>query len=106
MLSREKHEEGGYYCFCDGYRQCCCYALIKPCFRQRRRRFYTMCKMQENSLRRECLELFDDEYVWTHRDWNTFETSRLSLREIIDYEKELLRLNGPELYFTFTYGQR
>ena len=31
---------------------------------------------------------------------------RLKLREIIDYEKELVRLNGPELYFTFTYGQR
>ena len=47
-------------------------------------------------LRRECLEF------WKHRDWNTFENSRLSLREIIDYQKELVRLNGPERYFTFT----
>ena len=56
-------------------------------------------------LRRDYLEFFDDEYVWTHRDWNTFETSRVSLREIIDYHKELIRLNGPEQYFTFTYGR-
>ena len=141
MLCREKHGEGGFYCFCDSYHDCCC------CFRQRRPRVCTMGKMKsffykrnaidvmsvveflerniEDAaklnqlakliwpfiqriyfLRREYLELFDDEYVWTLRDWNMFETSRLSPREIVDYEKELVRLNGPERYFTFTYGQR
>ena len=115
MLSIEKHEEGGCYYFCDSYRDCCCFPLIKCCFRQRRSRFCTMCKMQsffykrnaidgisvmeflerniEDAvkpnqlakliwpfiwriyfLQRECLELFDYEYVWSHRDWNTFET--------------------------------
>ena len=49
-----------------------------------------------NFLRRDYREFFDDEYVWTHRNWNTFETSRVSLREIIDYDKELIRFNGPE----------
>ena len=57
-------------------------------------------------LRRDCLEFFDQEYVWTHRDWNTFEVSELSLRKIIDYDKHLIELNGPERYFTFNYGQR
>ena len=56
-------------------------------------------------LRGDRLEFFDDEYVWTHRDWNTFEISRVSLREIIEYDKELIRLNGPERYFTLTYGR-
>ena len=146
MLVREKYEEGGCYCFCDSYRECCCFPLIKCFFRQRRPRFCTLCKMQtffykkdaidrmcvlefldrhsEDELkinqlakliwpfirkiyflRREYLEFFDDEYVWTHRDWNTFKTSRVSHHEIIDYDKELIRLNGPERYFTFTYGR-
>ena len=56
MLSREKHEEGGYYCFCDGYRQCCCFPLIKPCFRQRKPRFCTMCKMQSFFYKRNALD--------------------------------------------------
>ena len=51
------------------------------------------------------LDFFDDVYVWTHRDWNTFETCQLSLREIIDYDMELIKLNGPERYFAFTFGQ-
>ena len=56
-------------------------------------------------LLRDHLEFFDQEYVWTHRDWNTFEVSELPLREIIEYDKHLIELNGPERYYAFTYGR-
>ena len=46
MLVREKHEEGGFYCYCDKYRGCCLFPLIKRCFRQRRLRFCALCKLQ------------------------------------------------------------
>ena len=46
MLIRERYEEEGYDCYCDKYRNCCCFPLVKRCFRQRRPRFCTMCKLQ------------------------------------------------------------
>ena len=55
--------------------------------------------------RRDCLDFFYQEYVWTHRNWNTFEVSELSLGEIIDYDKHLIEFNGPERYYDFTYGR-
>ena len=137
MLIREKYEEGDLYCYCDRYRKCCPYTLVKRYFRQRRPRFCTMCKLQsfcykksavenmsvkefldrnsENGQKlnqlakliwpffkkiffahRDSLSFFNDECHWTHRDWNTFETSSLSLKEIIDYYKYLIELNRPE----------
>ena len=64
--------------------------LIWPCFKK----IFFVCK--------DRLEFFDNDYIWTHSDWNTFETSALSLRQFIDNDKELIRLNGPERYFAFT----
>ena len=29
MLITEKYEEGGYYCYCDTYRDCCLYPIIR-----------------------------------------------------------------------------
>ena len=55
-------------------------------------------------VQRNRLEFFDDEYVWTFRDWNTFETSSMTLRQIINYDKYLNDLNGAERYFRFIYG--
>ena len=56
MLSIEKHEEGGNDCFCNGYHQCCCFPLIKPCFRQRSPRFCAMCKMQSFFYKRNAID--------------------------------------------------
>ena len=56
-------------------------------------------------VRKDRLEFFYQEYHWTHRDWNTFETSSLTFKETIDYNKHLIELNRPERYFTFTYGK-
>ena len=55
---------------------------------------------------RKSLEFFNDEYVWTSRDWNSGEYSRLSLQEIIDFDKYLIKINGPKRYFDFTNEPR
>ena len=55
--------------------------------------------------RKDRLAFFDGTYHWTSGDWNMSETSSLSLEEIIEYDKHLIKLNGPERYFKFTYGQ-
>ena len=49
-------------------------------------------------VRKKYLEILDDEYRWSHRDWNTFEICSLSLTEIIEYLSYLIELNGPERY--------
>ena len=54
--------------------------------------------------KKDRLAFFDDTYHWTSRDWNTGETSSLSLERIIEYDKYLIKLNWPERYFKFTYG--
>ena len=51
------------------------------------------------------IEFLDDEYRWSHRDWNTFEKCSLFLKEIIEYDKYLIELNGPERYFNFRYPE-
>ena len=148
MLIRGKYEEGGYDCYCNTYRGCCCYyPCLRLLFKKRRQRFCTMCKFQsfcykkdaidgmcvlesldrnsENAkklrdlvkliwpliekiyfTRKDRLAFSDDTYHWTSRDWNTGETSSLSLEQIIEYDKHLIQLNGPERYFKFTYGDR
>ena len=53
-----------------------------------------------------CLCFFNDEYHWTHQDWNDSNCyADLSLREIIDYDKYLIKLKGPEKYHNVTYGR-
>lgn len=48
------------------------------------------------------LDFFNDEQVWFSREWNTGQQSSLPLREIIQYDKYLIKLNGPQRYFKFT----
>ena len=39
-LIREKYEEGGYDCYCNTYRDCCCYyPCLRLLFKERRPRF-------------------------------------------------------------------
>ena len=53
---------------------------------------------------RNSLDFFNDVYVWKHCDWHMFETSKVTLKEMIEHEKELIKLNGPERYYKLTYG--
>lgn len=46
-------------------------------------------------IERYSLDFFNDEYVWFSREWNTGQQSSLPLREIIQYDKYLIKLNGP-----------
>ena len=49
-------------------------------------------------VRKKNIEILDDEYRWSHRDWNTFEICSLSLTEIIKYLSYLIELNRSESY--------
>ena len=53
---------------------------------------------------RNSLDFFNDVYVWKHRAWYKFEASEVILQEMIEYDKELIKLKGPERYYKFTYG--
>ena len=48
------------------------------------------------------LGFFNDKYVCSSCKWNTGQQSSLPYREIIQYDKCLIKLNGPEKYFKFT----
>ena len=48
------------------------------------------------------LDFFNDKYVCSSCKWNTGQQSSLPYREIIQYDKCLIKLNGPEKYFKFT----
>ena len=55
---------------------------------------------------RSCLNLFYDQYEWSFQDWNDPNCyGQLSLRQIIENDKDMIRLNGPEYYYRFTYGR-
>ena len=54
--------------------------------------------------RKDRLAFFEGIYHWISRDWNTGETSSLSLEQITEYDKHLIKLNGSKRYFKFTYG--
>ena len=48
------------------------------------------------------LDFFNDKYVCSSCKWNTGQQSSLPYREIIQDDKCLIKLNGPEKYFKFT----
>ena len=54
---------------------------------------------------RKCLEFFDDEYHWFHKDWNDPDCcGSLYLRKIIDYDKYLIKTSDPpERYYESHY---
>lgn len=45
------------------------------------------------------LEAFSGHYVWPCRDWNTSQKSEFSLKEIIEHNLKIKKLNGQEKYF-------
>ena len=140
MLMKEKYESYSCYCYCDKYKDCCCYPLFKMLFRERL--LCSMCRLQSfyfsknavdgmcvnefldiysNNFQklkqlaevmwpffkkvfiadRKCLEFFDDEYHSIHKDWNDPDCyGSLSLREIVDYDKYLIKSSDPpERYY-------
>ena len=40
-----------------------------------------------------------------HRDYQNANYYEMSMQEIIDSDRYLIELNGPEPFFTFTYGE-
>ena len=44
MLMKEKYESYNYYCYCNKYKNCCCYPLFKMLFRERF--LCSMCRLQ------------------------------------------------------------
>ena len=55
--------------------------------------------------KRDKLEFFNQNYRWTHRDYQNANYYEMSMQEIIDSDRYLIELNGPERFFTFTYGE-
>ena len=53
----------------------------------------------------DSLEFFNQNYRWTHRDYQNAKYYEMSMQEIIDNDRYLIALNGPERFFTFTYGE-
>ena len=41
-------------------------------------------------------------YRWTHRDYEDAKYYEMNMQEIIDNDRYLIELNGPERFFTFT----
>ena len=41
-------------------------------------------------------------YQWTHRDYEDAKYYEMNMQEIIDNDRYLIELNGPERFFTFT----
>ena len=55
--------------------------------------------------KRDSLEFFNQDYRWLHQDYQNATHLGMSMQEIIDNDKYLIELNGPECFFTFTYGE-
>ena len=121
-------DTGFYYCFCDKYQDCqneygqqysCLLYQIPIEFRNFEeylgRNQYNILSLKQFAFclfpfLEECykvhkpfLEAFSGHYTWSSRDWNTGEKSELSLKEIIEYNDYLKKLNGKEKYFNFFY---
>ena len=66
MLMKEKYESYSYFCYCDKYKNCCCYPLFKMLFRERL--LCSMCRLQsfyfsKNAIDGMCVNEFLDIYV-------------------------------------------
>ena len=59
MLIREKYVEGDHYCYCDRYRKCCLFPLVKRCLTAEDRGFVLCANYRDfvtkKSLWRTCL---------------------------------------------------
>ena len=54
---------------------------------------------------RNSLELFNQGYRWTYRNYRNATYIDMNLQEIIDNDRYLIALNGPECFFAFTYSE-
>ena len=86
-----------YYCFCNKYSGCkdrfgtkeyCAICRIAVDFNDIERIF---CK-------RDSLEFFNQNYRWMHRDYQDANYYEMSMQEIIDNDRYLIELNGPERF--------
>ena len=86
-----------YYCFCNKYSGCkdrfgtkeyCAICRIAVDFNDIERIF---CK-------RDSLKFFNQNYRWTHRDYQDANCYEMSMQEIIDNNRYLSELNGPERF--------
>ena len=50
------------------------------------------------------LEFFNGDYRWAYRDYCDATNINMNLQEIIDNDRYLIKLNGPERFFAFHYG--
>ena len=54
---------------------------------------------------RNSLEFFNQDYRWKYRNYCDAIYIDMNLQEIIDNDRYLIELNGPERFFAFTYGE-
>ena len=54
---------------------------------------------------RNSLEFFNQDYRWKYRNYCDATYINMNLQEIIDNDRYLIELNGPERFFAFTYGE-
>ena len=52
---------------------------------------------------KRCLEAFCGHYMWSCHDRYTEQNNELTLKEIIQKNIKLKKVNGEEKYFTFFY---
>ena len=51
--------------------------------------------------KRDSLEFFNRDYRWSHRDYRNTTYSDMSMQQIIDNDRYLIELNGPERFSYF-----
>ena len=53
----------------------------------------------------DSLEFVNQDYRWLHRDYQNVTHLEMTMQEIIDNDRYLIEFNGPDYFFTFTYGE-
>ena len=51
----------------------------------------------------QSLQFFNQEYHWSYRNCQEGTVSLMTLTEIVDNDRYLIKLNRPENFFKFTY---
>ena len=52
----------------------------------------------------QSFEFCNEEYSWSCSNYQEGTFSSMTLTEIIDNDRYLIKLNGPENFFKFSYG--
>ena len=86
-----------YYCFCNKYSGC------KDCFGTKE--YCAICRIavdfndiERIFSKRDRLKFFNQNYRWTHRDYQDANRYEMSMQEIINNSRYLSELNGPERF--------